>query len=112
MWSPIRVIRLWQQMVRGFTHYIGVTWLLSFGGMLLAATGHRRLAGIAWTSLGAGAIGIAFDRVTGTDPLKFENVEQQRLTEEEVDFLVGHVPFLVVGLVAALVPEEGDRADI
>jgi hypothetical protein len=87
------------QTERGFAHYCGLTWILSFGGMLLAALGRRDLAGLMWFSLGAGSIGVAFDRAT-SGQLRFENVHRQELSEEEIDFLVGHLPFLFLGLLA------------
>jgi hypothetical protein len=87
--------------VRSFAHYGGLTWCLSFGGMLLAAFGQRRLAGLAWFGLGAGAVGVAFARVTDKKELRFENVRRQ-LNEEEIDFLFGHLPYLALGLVTLL----------
>jgi hypothetical protein len=95
----LNVMRLVAQMARGFARYVGLTWILGFGGMALAAVGRRDLAGLAWVSLGAGSVGVAFDRATAGE-LHFDRVRHGPLTEEEVDFLVGHLPFLALGLVA------------
>jgi len=86
--------------------HLGLTWLLGFGGMALAALGQRRLAGLAWFALGAGSAGVAFDRVTNHQDLKFASVRRE-LTEEELDFLLGHLPFLAVGLLALAMEEDG-----
>jgi len=91
--------RIAVQTERGFVRHCGLTWILSFGGMLLAALGRRDLAGLMWFSLGAGSVGVAFDRAT-SGQLRFENVHRQELSEEEIDFLVGHLPFLFLGLLA------------
>lgn len=87
--------------------HLGLTWLLGFGGMALAALGQRRLAGLAWFALGAGSVGAAFDRVTNHRDLKFANVRRE-LSDSEIDFLFGHLPFIVVGLLA-LAREDNDE---
>jgi hypothetical protein len=92
-------MRLVTQLVRGFARYVGLTWILGFGGMALAAVGRRDLAGLVWVSLGAGSVGVAFDRATAGD-LHFDKVRHGPLTEEEVDFLCGHLPFIPLGLFA------------
>ena len=86
-------------LLRGFTRYAGLTWCLGFGGMMLAALGWPRLAGLIWFALGAGSVGVAFTRATDNKDLRFMNVRRQ-LDEKEIDFLVGHLPFIVVGLLA------------
>jgi hypothetical protein len=99
------------QLTRGLAHYVGLTWCLGFGGMLLAALGQRRLAGLLWLTLGSGAVGVAFARATDQKDLKFENV-RHKLQEKEVDFLIGHLPFLVLGLVALFYPRRAADADL
>jgi hypothetical protein len=84
--------------------HLGLTWSLGFGGMLLAALGQRRLAGLAWFALGAGSVGVAFDRACDKQGLMFADIGSE-VSEEELDFLFGHLPFLAVGLLALLVDE-------
>ncbi len=88
-----------KQVPRGFVHFVGLTWILGFGGMILAILGRRDLAGLAWLSLGAGSVGVAFDRATGGNDLRFDNCRPP-MTEEEISFLVSHLPFLALGLLA------------
>lgn len=90
---------------QGIAEHVGLTWFLSFGGIALAIMGQLRLAGLAWFGLGAGAVGVAFARATGTEDLRFMNV-RRHLDEKEVDFLLGHLPFLVFGLLALLHRED------
>jgi hypothetical protein len=93
---------------RGFAHFCGLTWILGFGGMLAAVLGRRDLAGMAWLALGAGSVGVVFDRATAGN-LHFDAVQRRAMEEAETSFLVGHLPFLVLGLVA-LTQREAKRS--
>jgi hypothetical protein len=74
---------------------LGFTVTLGTAGALALIVGHRRLAGLLWAMLGTGAVGVAFDRMTEGD-LRFAAAKQP--DEAERRFLVGHLPFFVMGL--------------
>lgn len=75
--------------------FLGFTLLFGFGGGLALVMGHRRTAGSLWLALGAGTIGALFDRWTN-GALRFGAVRAP--TKAEVDLLVSHIPFLILGL--------------
>jgi len=79
----------------GVLDFLGFTLLFGFGGGLALVLGHRRTAGSLWLALGAGTIGALFDRWTG-GVLRFGSLRAP--TRHEIDLLVSHVPFLILGL--------------
>lgn len=89
-------------------HFIGFTILLGVGGGLAAVFERRKLAGILWTTLGAGSLGVAFARSTN-ETLRFD--EMHSLTHEETAFLAAHLPFFLLGLMMLLVRKRSCRAE-
>jgi len=86
----------------------GLTLALGLTGGLALVLGYRRTAGLLWFALGSGALGVFFDRVT-RGRLRFNAAHQP--TDEELDFLISHTPFLILGTLLLLgVGEETEEA--
>lgn len=85
-----------------FFDFVGFTVLLGFGGGLALVRGHRRLAGLLWTLLGAGSVGAAFDAAT-SGKLRFNKIGD---LDTQAEFLMAHLPFLILGVILWTEPKE------
>ena len=77
-------------------HSLCLTLIIGFGGGLALVFGRRRLAGLLWFGLGAGSLGVAWDRIT-SEALRFDSAHKP--DPEVVDFALLHLPFLILGLI-------------
>jgi hypothetical protein len=74
---------------------LGFTLTLGTAGSVALIAGQRKLAGLLWTMLGTGAVGVAFERMTAGD-LRFGATHKP--CREDQRFLLGHIPFFVLGV--------------
>ena len=85
---------------------LGFTLTLGTAGSVALIAGQRKLAGLLWTMLGTGAVGVAFERMTASD-LRFAAVHKP--CKEDERFLLGHIPFFAMGVYLLMAPDGKHR---